>query len=433
LGGLNLGLALIACAPILIAHWIAVAIAKALRTYSRRRLEEVCDELGVSSRADLIAHQDDRTERSAEIVAVLTGLLLVAIIVVALAPVVLNSDLEIKTALAIVIAGLGHLAALIVGRVYAERLLAKYWPVASAIRAVSTPVTFLARNLEALLIRFGRGPSAIGRPASVEVEIHSADEEAVDLDADLPESTRELLERSVELARRDVSEVMTPLSSVVSLPESVSVAEAARVFRESGRSRIPLFGEHRDDIVGVLYLKDLFAMTTSVADVSKIQPRKLARTPFFVPETKNANDLLEEFRSKRMHIAVVLDEYGAVAGLITLEDLIEEIVGPIDDEHDVPTPEDPLIPTGPCRFEVDAALPIEELNDRLGLDLPTDEDYQTVGGLAFQEIGRVPEPGESFRKDGVEFIIREVEEHSIRKLEINLEPEKAEIGHESKS
>ena len=122
------------------------------------------------------------------------------------------------------------------------------------------------------------------------------------------------------------------------------------------------------------------------------------RPAYFVPETKNAFELLEELRTERRQIAIVLDEYGGVAGLVTLEDLLEELVGAIDDEHDIPTPADPVRQLGGSRYEVDATLPIESLNERLGLHLPTDGDYLTVGGLAFHVLGRVPEPGESFQR-----------------------------------
>jgi len=167
------------------------------------------------------------------------------------------------------------------------------------------------------------------------------------------------------------------------LPATATALEAARVFADSGKSRVPVFGEHRDDIVGILYAKDLFPLLLNAGDPATVIPRKLAREPLFVPESKNAAELLEEFRDKRIQIAMIVDEYGAVAGLVTLEDLIEELVGPIDDEHDIPTPTDPVYHLSGSRYEVDATLPLEELNDRLHLHLPTDAEYTTVGGLAF--------------------------------------------------
>jgi len=127
-------------------------------------------------------------------------------------------------------------------------------------------------------------------------------------------------------------------------------------------------------------------------------------------------------------MAIVLDEYGGVSGLITLEDLLEELVAPSTTNMDEPTPEDLVIPLGGSQYEVDASLPLEELNDRLGLKLPTDEDYNTVGGFAFNAFGRLPEPGESFRRDGVEFSVLEVADHSIRRLRLDLQPAEAPVA-----
>jgi len=215
---------------------------------------------------------------------------------------------------------------------------------------------------------------------------------------------------------------MTPRSAIVALPASTPAPAAARAFLDSGRSRIPLFGEHRDDIVGILYAKDLLAHFVDPQGPDDSAPRKLARPAMFVPETKDATDLLEEFRSRRVQVAIVLDEYGGVSGLATLEDLLEQVVGPIDDEHDDPTPEDPVVPLGGSRFEVDGTLELELLNERLNLKLPTDADFETVGGFAFNALGRLPEPGDSFRHEGAEFTIVEVADHSIRRLRVDTHP-----------
>jgi CBS domain containing-hemolysin-like protein len=218
---------------------------------------------------------------------------------------------------------------------------------------------------------------------------------------------------------------MTPRSAIVMLPGSVSAGTAARTFRQSGLSRIPLFGENRDDIIGILYAKDLFPRMTEFHDREETLPRSLLRPAHFVPETKNAYELLEEFRAQRTQIAIVLDEYGNVAGLITLEDLLEALVGAIDDEHDVPSLADPLVALDSSRFEVDATVELEELNERLTLRLPTDGDFLTVGGLAFHALGRVPEPGATFRSSDVEFTVLEVVDHAIRRVRLEIHPRTA--------
>jgi CBS domain containing-hemolysin-like protein len=184
---------------------------------------------------------------------------------------------------------------------------------------------------------------------------------------------------------------------------------------------VPVYGVNHDDILGILYAKDLFGRMTEIKSFDLVNPRKLLRSAHFVPETKNAFALLEELRSQRRQIAMVLDEYGGVAGLVTLEDLLEELVGSIDDEHDIPTPSEPIRALGEARYEVDATVAIDALNERLGLHLPTDAEYLTIGGLALHALRRVPEPGESFQADGINLVVLEVKDHRVRRLVIDLQ------------
>lgn len=425
MSGLTVGGAIGLGLPVLALHMIAVCFTRALRAYSRSRLEELCAARGRPERAVEIAHFDERTERSVEAVAVLSGLILAALLGAVAARTAPELAGGAVVLIALAIGGLGYVVAGIVGRVHAERVLDACWPLAAPFRALTAPLTTTARMLEAIDYRTTRRAFATPRPPSVEVEIHlpmPSDRESEDIEADLPETTREMLERVVELAHRDVVEIMTPRSAIVALPASATARQAVQKFEESGLSRIPLFGAHRDDIVGILYAKDFFPRLVGQADPDRIAPRKLGRPPLFVPETKNAAELLEEFRTRRVQLAIVLDEFGGVSGLITLEDLLEEFVGTIDDEHDEPTPADPVVALGGSRFEVDAAMPLEDLNERLGLHLPTDGDFLTVGGLAFSALGHVPEPGDSFRAEGIEFTILVVVDRSIRRLRLDLQP-----------
>ena len=159
---------------------------------------------------------------------------------------------------------------------------------------------------------------------------------------------------------------MTPRSLIVSLPSTVSAVEAAATFSQHRLHAFPIFEESRDDIVGILYAKDLFARMTEASSAYAISPRELVRPVLFVPESKNGWELLEDLRTQRTHFAIVLDEYGGVAGLVTLEDLLEELVGPIDDEHDVPAPAELVRGLGGSRYELDATMSLDLLNERLG-------------------------------------------------------------------
>ena len=404
-------------------HFLAVLVSRALLTYSRSQLEAVCEARGRPERADQIEAEWERAERSTSVHATASGLALLALLGAAESSRPGDDSGFGMIASWVVIGLLIRIAAGVSGRVYAESILDRAWPSVRLLVLSASPALLVGSALESAVNRRRRGPRRHDRPrpVSVEVEIRSLGAQQ-DAEHEMTESTRDRLERLVELDRRDVGELMVPRSAMIALPASTLAPEAARAIVGSGHSRIPLFGESRDDIVGVLYAKDLFTELVDGSSIDSIRPRRLARQPLRVPETKRASDLIDEMRRQRIHLAIVLDEYGGVAGLVTLEDLLEEIVGPIDDEYDIPTPEDPLVSISDSLYEVDAGMSLEDVNDRLDLDLPTDADYQTIGGFAFNALGRLPEPGVSFVDRGVEFTVVEVGDHSIRRVRIDLRP-----------
>ncbi|MGE3818477.1 MAG: hemolysin family protein [Isosphaeraceae bacterium] len=420
--GIYLASIVVLGAPLLILHLLSVTLTRALRTYSRSRLTELCQRQGRAGLAVEIAQRDESTEEAAELLAVITGLMLAALLGITVNRRVPTFAVESIVAIALAIGSVGYVFSGVVGRVFAERVLGALWPTAAPLRWAMFPLNWSIRQVERMVENLADPRDSGPRPASVEVEIPVDEVHAQDVHTDFPESARELLRHAVTLTHRDVFELMTPRARLVWLPATVSASVAARVFHDTGKSRIPLYGENHDDVVGVLYAKDLFAALTASGGDEAVIPRKLARRAFCVPETKNAYAMLGELRAKRTQIAIVVDEYGGVAGVVTLEDLLEALVGDIDDEHDVPTPADPVSPLGGSRFAVDAELTVEELNDRLGLHFPTDEGFTTVGGLAFTTLGRVPEPGATFRVQGVEFQVAEVAEHAIRRLTLDLQP-----------
>jgi CBS domain containing-hemolysin-like protein len=407
--------------PALVVQTITVAMARALRVYSRSRLEDVCAASGHPGRADEIARVDEKTERAAESVAIMSGLVIASLAGGNAAQVEPQTSAELVVAAVLGIALLGYVAAAAIGRVFAERLLDRLWPLAPIIRALAAPLTAVGIAAEWVASKLSGQPDEPPRPVSVEVEIPPDDDDPEAEEQDLPERVRAMLERVVELSRMDVSEVMVPRSSMVVCPDSIAARQAADVFRLTGLSRIPLYGANRDDVVGILYAKDLFPAMLDASDPAEVSPRRLARPAYFVPETKGADELLEDLRRQRLQIAIALDEYGGVAGLVTLEDLFEEVVGEIDDEHDRPAPDDPIRPLGETSYEVDASLPLEDLNERLGLHLPTDGEVSTVGGYAFHALGRLPEPGATFRENGIAFTVLEVTDRSIRKMRLDLD------------
>lgn len=412
--------------PLLLISLIGLGLTIALQTYSRSLLEELCEDLGHPERAVQIVQDEERTERACDMLSLVCVLLAASLLGWALASSDPRLEFKILLVMMLFLAGVGYLLSKAYGRAHAEWVLAHHWPLAQLIEKGMWPLVQFSRWLESLIWRKTRPSASAQRPASVEVEVHSSGMSGeFNLARDLPEATREQLERVVELAGRDVADLVVPRSAMVMLPATVSPKAAAAAFVESGHSRLPIHGEHRDDIIGILYAKDLLPCLLDNAPLDCVAT--LARPPYFVPESKNAAELLDEFRSRRVQMAIVLDEFGSVTGLITLEDLLEEIVGPIDDEHDKPTPADFVLTLGDGQYQVDASVAIEDLNERLDLHLPLDEDYQTLGGFVMANMGRIPQEGETFQRHGVKYTVLEVSGHTVRRVQIDLPTTKSAV------
>lgn len=218
----------------------------------------------------------------------------------------------------------------------------------------------------------------------------------------LDEGAVALLENVVEFTSTDVGEVMTPRTDVDGLEYTDDLVEIRRFIGEVGHSRIPVYEEDLDHIVGILYAKDLVRWLGEQDPAFALRP--LLRRPIVVPETKQVADLLADFQRSEVHMAMVVDEYGGTAGLVTIEDVLEEIVGEIVDEHEPDDEEQPgLRPMSDGSFEVDGNFHIDDLNEALSLDLPEDEEYDTIGGWLMACIGHVPETGESHDENGHRF------------------------------
>ena len=215
-----------------------------------------------------------------------------------------------------------------------------------------------------------------------------------------------------------VQDTMIPRTDIDCVPDDMPLQEVARIIVRSGHSRIPVYKDTRDNIVGILHAKDVLSSLLEQGEDEPSVP-SVMREPFFVPETKSIRTLLQEFRARKQHIAIALDEYGGTSGLITIEDVLEEIVGDIEDEHDAPRQED-IRPLGENVYELTGRALLEDLED-LGVDLDSDE-VDTIGGYLSMEAGHVPGPGERFTLRGWTFTVLEAD----RKLIIRLRMEPAD-------
>jgi CBS domain containing-hemolysin-like protein len=210
-----------------------------------------------------------------------------------------------------------------------------------------------------------------------------------------------------------VREIMVPRNDMGCIDSNDSIQDVLSKIIAFGHSRLPMYEGTLDNIVGLVYAKDLLKYWGM--DVSAFDLKKILRAPYYIPETKNLEELLQEFKRKRVHMAIVIDEYGGTSGLVTIEDLLEQIVGDIQDEYDLE--EDWLIQQPDGSIIVDARLPIEDLEEHLGIDIER-EMFDTVGGFIFHLTGRIPRSGEEIGSDDILLTILDADERKIRRVRI---------------
>jgi putative hemolysin len=231
---------------------------------------------------------------------------------------------------------------------------------------------------------------------------------------EIEEAEQELIYKAFDFADKEVHEVMVPRPELVALDVTMPPEEALAAVIDSPYTRYPVFRESIDDIVGILHVRDLFRALYGEG-IENVRIEELVRPATFVPETKDLAALLAEFRRTNQHMAIVVDEYGSTEGIVTLENVLEEIVGEIEDEYDLP--DEDVERLDDHRIRVDGTFPIDDFNEQFHQELPQ-EDYHTVAGFVFGELGRAPEPGDEVTWDGLRFAVVETEGPRIEKLEV---------------
>ena len=284
-------------------------------------------------------------------------------------------------------------------------------PVRAFITVFRPAIWLLDASSEAILRAFGLEPPGAEREVHSEAELRMLVSRST-REGEIDESERELIDKVFVFGDKEAADVMVARPDVVAVSVDMPPEEALATVLDSPYTRYPVFRESLDDIVGVLHVRDLF---TAIYErgITSVRLEELLRPVYVVPETKDLASLLSEFRRTSNHFAVVVDEYGAMDGIVTLEDLLEEIVGEIEDEFDVP--EEQIEQVDEDSYRVDGKFPIEEFNSRFGTDIP-DEDFHTVAGFVFGQLGRAPEPGDDVSYDGVRFDVLEVEGNRIERI-----------------
>lgn len=331
--------------------------------------------------------------------------------------------------------------ALLVQTLLAVRLVQTWWPeralLAAAILTTLVLVVFASALPLAILDRRGLLPSGgirtlvrllallgtplwlvselIERPLSRLIPLR-----AVPIPTLVPAPTREevveeaeeLIERVLRLDRLIARDIMVPRTDIVAVPDTATIPEAVKVVRDSLHSRLPVYRETIDHIVGILHVRDLLRFIVEEAD--QVRVTEVMRPAYFIPESKRLDELLRDLQQQRVHMAIVVDEFGGTAGIVTIEDVLEEIVGEIQDEYDQ---EAPLVERiSPEEAIVDGRITLEEIADIFHVSL--EQETTTIGGLVQAHLGHIPQVGESVRVDGLEVTVLAVDGHRVRKLRV---------------
>ena len=397
----------------------------ALRVLSRVRLGEAFKAANGEEHPELVDKVVERADRLAlacafyRLVFNIGALLLLVALLSAL-----HQELSVVTYILVFVISLAIFSVFSLAIPYAwakyagEKLISRTYGLLLAFAALATPVLFVLHLYDGLVRRLAGVP-----PVTLEEQQEEMQEEFLEeleqrrMEGAVDEEEQEMIENVLELSETSAAEIMTPRTDLVAVEVKADLPTALEVIRKAGHSRIPVYEENVDNIVGLLYAKDLLAEIGEPAETFNLRERM--REAYFVPETKLLRALLHEFQNQKLHIAVVLDEYGGTAGIVTLEDILEELVGEITDEYEE-TPAESIHQIDENTIEVDARTYVEDLNDEYELGLPEDEDYDTIGGFVFSRLGYVPKTGEEFDYERLKFTIASAETRRVKRVRIEI-------------
>ncbi|MHC4592538.1 MAG: hemolysin family protein [Planctomycetota bacterium] len=310
-------------------------------------------------------------------------------------------------------------AALLVAAEWTARPIGRKWS-SAVLRLLLPPLYWIAWPLRAVPLPGRR--ASVDQDEEPEPEVVRAAEEEIRVaiedgaaEGALETEEKEMIEGIMRSREVDVAQIMTPRTEMECLPAGMLLPAAVNALGKFRHSRVPVHDGTLDRVVGIVYVKDLLGAVSKEAD-APITLREVMRDPLFVPETKTVRPLLQQFQQEHVQIAVVLDEYGGVSGLVTVEDIMEEIVGEIQDEYDQEDLENRIRWRPGGGVEVDARVRIDEVNDLFGVHIPDDEDYDTMGGYVTAHLARVPEPEEEFRSHGLLVRILQSDKRRVRRV-----------------
>lgn len=410
-----------------------------LRDFSRHRLQEVCEEHGRPERFSEILQNYERTLLLSEML-LLLSLLTAATFAFRTAyfddltfPTTLNFGsiafwLLQMTGVIVVIALTFVVLPWTLSRVIGESFLCRGWPLVRFASSLASPIWQFSSQMDRIFHRIFDVPEPDSEDASrlLTEELLTVVDES-QREGVIQSNASNMIHRVVDLQTEDVAAIMTPRTEMVTLNADTSIKEATDELIENGYSRVPVIDDGIDNIVGILYARDLLACAIS-EDTDQKCVGDIARPVFYVPESQQIGDLLESMRGRKVHMAIVVDEYSGVSGLVTLEDVLEEIIGDIADEYD--TAEEELWKEHTDgRTDVDGRFHLDDLNREFDYELPEDEEYDTIGGFMLSRFGRIPDAGEEHVWEGLKFTVLKAGERRVDRVRIErVNVESSEMG-----
>jgi CBS domain containing-hemolysin-like protein len=394
---------------------------KVLRHFSHRQLEVYCRARRRRELFDQILDRHDEVALTAEKLQILALVLLAASTAVYVDSELIHRGV-LETAALLVVLLLGVLAVTVwipwaVVRHWSAPFLLRTWRMWQVIYYVFWPFTIGGRLCDS----FFRRLAGLPKRAEKDEEEEAFEDEIMTMvnagqrEGFLEADAREMIEGVMELGDADVADIMTPRHRVDALDVDLSWQEMLKYATECGRTRMPVYERSLDNIIGVLYVKDLLPEFCKGPHEPRKSLRELMRPPWFIPSTIPLDDLLQDFRENRQHLAIVVDEYEAVEGVVTIEDVLEEIVGEIIDESDEEVDEG-IRELSETKFEVLGSVHLDTLNERLSLNLPESDDFDTIAGFVISRLGRIPERGQVVEYEGVHITVREAKPRYVERV-----------------
>lgn len=393
----------------------------ALRELSRGRLAEIIEKHGLNEEVGRIVDESLDMAFVCSTARLLANLTIIVVLMDLFSRT--SQQLATQYAEAIIISGVLTLFSSVafphaIARHAGEPIVVMCLPLLRVLAWTLAPVTRTIGGIDNVVRRIiGLQPQT--QEDELEQEILSIVEEG-EKEGVVDDRERQMIESVIEFHDTSAGQIMTARPEIVGLEADASLDEIVAVIEESGHSRLPVYEGTLDHVIGVLYARDLLKYVGKPTQAFSM--RSAMRMPLYVPETKPLRDLLQDFRLQKVHMAIVLDEYGGTAGLVTIEDTLEELVGEIADEHEPSEP--PMFKRySDISAEVDARIYIDELNRLLGLNLPDDAGYDTLGGYISNTLGRIPQAGSSFELNHARYFILEAEPQKVVRVRVEVLPQ----------